>query len=203
MHATALESSYTNGTPTDVFAGNPFYPLSIPPVVCVYPLADGTDGTFQTLDAMAQCVRGEVSPDFSGWSDSWIQKTASAIVGNAPGDCYGKAKRILDFVKTSIQYLPHPINEQIVQDCRRTIEARSGDCVSMSVCIATLMASLGYMVRFVVQFPEDLTGYSHVYAEVRDETGVWIAMDGVATDKPLGWSQSLPSGGFETTYEIF
>jgi len=196
MTATAETADYPIQTAT-ARGHNPLF-AAVPPSITETPLPSGTAGTFATLEAMSQCVRGEVPPDFSGYDDPWVRQCAEQITFGSSNDL----QSVFGFVTEWIEYVPHPINAQVVQDCRRTIEIGSGDCVSMSVCVATLLASLGYQVRFVAQFPNDETQYSHVYTECFDR-GRWIAIDSVAKDRPLGWSQNLPDGGFETTWEIF
>lgn len=166
-------------------------------------LQPGAEGTFQTLDAMAACVRGECPPDFSGWQDEWVRRSAEDIVANVPGqDAVGEIAALFNFVKDSITYRQHPLNQQRVQDCRRTLEIGSGDCVSKSVCLATLLAALGYESRFVAQSP-DGNEYTHVYVEVQMDGVGWLALDPVAETQPMGWTQPLPDGGFETTWRIF
>lgn len=165
-------------------------------------LPEGPEGTFQSLDAMAACCRGEVPPDFSGWQDEFNRQVAERIVCHvASQDGRGEIDALFKFVRSHIAYRKHPINQQRVQDCRRTLELGSGDCVSKSVCLATLLMALGYDARFVAQCPGG-EEFSHVYVESRDEHGKWIALDPVAENQPMGWSQPLPDRGFETTWQV-
>ena len=96
---------------------------------------------------------------------------------------------------------------QVVKDCRRTLESGSGDCVSKSVCLATLLATCGIESRFVAQ-ATDGENYDHVYLQARLD-GQWVSLDPTADGKggrPLGdvgWAQVLPEGATETTYPIF
>lgn len=161
-------------------------------------------GTFQALDAMRLAVLGAMPPDFSGYADSFNKGVADAICNGAVGlDTRPDSAQIaalFDFVSHSLAYVPHPFNQQVVQDCRRTIEIGSGDCVSKSVCLATLLACQGIRSRFVVQ--NDGDEFFHVYVEALTPSG-WMALDPVATDEAQGWTQPLPDGGFQTTWEIF
>lgn len=167
------------------------------------PLRQGTGGTFQTLDAMARAVRGEISPDFSGYQDPY-NAAAAATIGQ---ESINAAVALLRYVRDSIQYLDHPFNMQVVQDCRRTLEIGSGDCVSKSVCLATLLACLGIESRFIAQ-ATDGQDYDHVYVEAYVD-GQWVALDPTADGKdgrPLGdvgWRNQLPQGGTETPFNIF
>ncbi len=175
------------------------------PAVSLVPLADGSAGTFQTLEAMAQAVRGEIPPDFSGYLDEFNIRAARDICawGSSPGhNTQRQIAALFNYCSRKIYYLEHPINQQVCQDARRTLELGTGDCVSLSVCLATLLACLGYHSRFVAQCL-DGEDFSHVYVEVLTPNSNWLALDPVARDKPMGWRQAKPDGGFETTWLIF
>ncbi len=166
-------------------------------------LLGGDAGTFQTLDVMAQSVRGEIPPDYSGYRDAYNAQAAGAIVrGNVIAPV-----ALLRYVRDQISYVDHPWNMQVVKDCRRTLESGSGDCVSKSVCLSTLLASCGITSRFVAQ-ATDGQNYDHVYVQARLD-GKWVSLDPTADGiegRPLGdvgWSQVLPDGGIETPYSIF
>lgn len=167
------------------------------------PLREGAEGTFQTLDAMAQAVRGEISPDFSGYQDPQNAQAAEAI---SRGSVSASAA-LLRFVRDSILYVDHPFNLQVVKDCRRTLESASGDCVSKSVCLSTLLAACGIDSRFVAQ-AMDGKNYDHVYVQALLD-GQWVSLDPTADGRDgrplgdMGWSQQLPEGGRETPYTIF
>src|SRR5262245_7139502 len=172
------------------------------PLIEYLPLAEGSEGTFQSLDAMKAAVLGQIPPDYSGYLDEWNRRAAEKICANAPGQIpHAQIAALFKYVTHAIKYVPHPPNEQHVQDCRRTLEIGSGDCVSKSVCLATLLACLGHVSRFVAQCL-DGDSYSHVYIECQIK-GSWLALDPVAEDKPMGWFQSVPDGGHETTWPIF
>lgn len=174
--------------------------------VQIEPLQEGSQGTFQTLGAMSRAVRGQIAPDFSGHSDAYNQQAAMLIVG---GPWKSKAPQALfNFTRDQIIYANHPWNMQVIQDCRRTLQAGSGDCVSKSVCLSTLLACWGIVSRFVAQCP-DGEGFNHVYIEYENLDGQWVALDPTGDGKDarpwfdVGDFQRLPDGGFETTYEIF
>lgn len=170
-------------------------------------LADGADGTYQSLALMAAAVRGECGPDYSGCTDPFNIRAAAVIVNAYKDATPDSLAALFYFCRDHITYVDHPFNTQQVQDCRRTLERRTGDCVSKSVCLATLLATQGIISRFVAQSP-DGKDYTHVYVEAwRDGEG-WIGLDPVANgtdNRPfgdVGWRQALPNG-FESTQEIF
>lgn len=170
---------------------------------------DGAEGTFQALDLMARAVRGECAPDFSGYDDPYNRHAARQIIAHAAprATTWDVMAALFRWCRDRVLYVDHPWNVQQVQDARRTIERRTGDCVSKSVCLATLLASQGIVSRFVAQCP-DGEDYSHVYVEAWMGWD-WIGLDPVASGtegRPLGevgWRQALPDGGFESTQEIF
>lgn|SRR5215813_676110 len=167
------------------------------------PLREGADGTFQTLAAMAQAVLGQIPPDFSGYQDSYNVTAAGVIAGGSAS----APAALLRYVRDQIAYVEHPINQQTVQDCRRTLELGSGDCVSKSVCLSTLLACLGIVSRFVAQ-ASDGQNFDHVYVQAH-LNGAWVSLDPVADGQAgrpfgdVGWSRSLPEGGIETPFNIF
>lgn len=175
--------------------------------VQTWPLADGANGTFQALALMASAVRGECGPDYSGFQDIYNFRAATEIIRGYRGSANDPLAALFYFCRDHITYIDHPLNTQQVQDCRRTLERRTGDCVSKSVCLSTLLASQGIHSRFVAQCP-DGQDYTHVYVEAWDGER-WIGLDPVASgtdNRPLGdvgWRQMLPDGGFESTQEIF
>jgi hypothetical protein len=182
------------------------------PVVTYSPLAEGVEGTFQTLDAMRGAVMGDIPPQFSGYQDQFNLRAAQTICESSlppagTGDDRSQIAALFAFCRDQINYLDHPWNMQVVKDCKRTLESREGDCVSKSVCLATLLASLGHASRFVAQAPSN-NDYDHVYVEVWTD-GQWLALDPTADGqegRPLadvGWRQALPAGGIETPYTIF
>lgn len=167
------------------------------------PLRPGLDGTLQTLSVMAQAVRGEISPDHSGWSSPDNQQVAASIVRGSDNE----AAALLRFIRDQIHYVEHPWDMQVVQDCRRTLESRAGDCVSKSVCLATLLGARGIVSRFVAQAPDGVN-HDHVYVEALIN-GQWVPLDPTAdglNGRPLGdvgWRHVLPEGGIETPYPVF
>ena len=170
------------------------------------PLSRGVAGTRETLAQMARAVRGEVGPDFSGYQDEAVRRVALAITSTVKGhDSRGEINALFRFTRDKIKYVRDPVNLERVQDAMRTLQIGSGDCDDKAVFLSTLLASLGYASRFVVQ-SQDAIDFDHVYLEVLDEGGEWIPLDptadcqgGVPCGFP-GWRQSAP---VEWVYEIF
>jgi transglutaminase-like putative cysteine protease len=169
----------------------------------VEPLADGIDGTFQTLAAMRSAVLGQIPPDYSGYQDPYNAQAAASIARGSASD----VAALLRYVRDSILYVDHPWNMQVVKDCKRTLESKTGDCVSKSVCLATLLAARGISSQFVAQAPNG-EDHDHVYVQAF-VNGQWLSLDPTADGRDgrpfgeIGWSQKLPDGGIETPYSIF
>lgn len=170
------------------------------------PLPDGDDATYITLEKMRDAVWGLIPPDYSGVNDPFNIRAANSICASgrsSPGhDARRQIAALFSWVCQNITYEPHPINQQTLQDARRTLELRKGDCVSLSVLLATLLGCLGYRSQFVAQWLDGEEA-SHVYIEAFLPSGEVIALDAVACDKPMGWRQPKLDGGFEYTQEIF
>jgi transglutaminase-like putative cysteine protease len=181
-------------------------PLSLPapavsPSIEYRALLDGDAGTFQTLDAMKDAVLGRIGPDYSGFNDPFNIRAARSICAGATGET-AQIMSLFNWVIANITYEPHPINQQTLQDARRTLELKKADCVSLSVLLATLALCLGLRPRFVAQWVDGESA-SHVYVEVLMPDGDWLALDAVAKDQPIGWRQQTLDGGFECAWEIF
>lgn len=171
------------------------------------PLEDGTAGTKQTLRAMRDAVLVGLPPEYKGYKDPTITKAARSIAAGSVGQII---VGLYFFARDQIHYIDHPWNLQVVQDATRTMQKRTGDCVSKSVLLATLLASSGIQSRFVAQAstPE---GFDHVYveAEIGQQEKQYIALDPTADGRDgrplgdIGWTQTLSDGGFEYAFEIF
>lgn len=195
---------------TDYIASDANLPMSAPvyagtflssePSITTHNLQPGYGGIFQALAGMAQTVRGEIPPDFCGYQSKHVQSQARMLAAGY-NSRQAKIEAIFNFVRDDIAYQLHPSNVQTIQDCQRTLEIGSGDCVSKSVCLASLLASIGIDCWFVVQAP-DGSEYSHVYVECVGDDRNLIGLDPIANE-PMGWRQPLPDMGFETTWTIF
>jgi transglutaminase-like putative cysteine protease len=158
----------------------------------------------QSLGAMRDAVLGQIPPDYSGYQDPYNQQAVKRILGTRFGSVVNP---LFAYVRDSILYVDHPWNMQVVKDCRRTLESRQGDCVSKSVCLATLLAARGIVSRFVAQAPDGVN-HDHVYVQAL-VNNQWLALDPTADGRDgrpfgdVGWRQVLPIGGIETPYPIF
>lgn len=170
-------------------------------------LPPSTAGTWRTLELMAQAVRGERAPDYSGWRDERIRRKAVDVTqGMAGHDFDGEVAALFAFARDRIRYRRDPVDTERIQDAARTLELETGDCDDKVILLATLLASLGWLSRFVIQ-SQDGAEFDHVYLEVLDErTGQWRALDPTADGQaglPLaevGWRNPAQ---YEERYSIF
>jgi transglutaminase-like putative cysteine protease len=175
------------------------------PQVTYKDLSDGTAGTLQSLAAMRQAVLNGLPPEYIGYQDPSIRRHALAIGSATQEQPYVALYR---FVRDRIGYVDHPWSMQVVQDATRTLQYQTGDCVSKSVLLAALLASIGYTSRFVVA-AETPEGFNHVYVEMEQPDGSCLALDPTADGRDgrprgdIGWSPTLEDGGFLMSYDIF
>lgn len=168
-------------------------------------LPDGIPGTIRTLAAMAAAVRGDVRPDHCGYRSEVVRRAAIRICMGIQGhDSQGELGALFDFVRDQIRYRADPWDTERVQDPCQTLLLASGDCDDKCVLLAALVASLGYLPRFVVQ-SQDGQFFDHVYVEV-ERSGQWIALDPTADGQSglelasVGWRNPT---GCEWIYQIF
>src|SRR5215475_2175834 len=200
----------TQGATKTAASGVQYANSSLPPapVAISYPteyraLPAGDDATFDTLSAMRDAVLIGLAPEYSCYQDEFNIRAAHAITSGATQHArMDVIAALFDFAAHQIQYVAHPLNEQTLQDAKRTMRKGEGDCVSLSVLLATLLAAVGIRSRFVAQWVDGREA-SHVYVEAELEDGTWIALDAVASGEPMGYRQPLQTGGFEVSQEIF
>lgn len=178
-----------------------------------YVMLPAEQGTYQALRLMASCVRGECGPDFSGYQDGFNTRAANQIVSSLGAKTQDALiAALFQFVRDHIRYVDHPAFMQVVQDCKRTLQLKSGDCVSKSVCLATLLACLGIESKFVAQHPSAQQAFNHVYVEIDGGAGGGaITLDSIADGKDgrpffnVGDRQKLPDSedSFELSWSIF
>jgi hypothetical protein len=168
-------------------------------------LPDGIPGTIRTLAAMAAAVRGDVGPDYCGYRAEVVRRAAIRICMGIWGhDSQGELGALFEFVRDQVRYRADPWDTERVQDPCQTLLLASGDCDDKCVLLAALVASLGYLPRFVVQ-SQDRQFFDHVYLEV-ERSGQWVALDPTADGQSglelasVGWRNPT---GCEWIHQIF
>lgn len=153
------------------------------------PLADGEQGNWQTLAAMAEIVNEDRSkPDLRNF-------VLRDVIGRVPGhDMLGEIEAIYRFCRDRITYRRDPFDIERVADIWSTMYGLApeqgepeGDCGIKSTFFCSAAAILGYRPAFVIakQF-EDMAAYNHIYAAVMTDDG-WRYYDPTPEDAESGW----------------
>lgn len=174
--------------------------------VTIEVLPTGDEGTWRTLAYMRQAVRGKLAPDFNGYQSELVRGWAVKAVSGMPSGFDGEVAALFRAVRDGIRYRRDPVNTERVQDALITLQTGAGDCDDKVTLLATALAALGWVSRFVVQRQ---TGgdFDHVYLEVLNErANEWVALDPTGdgqSGRPLaevGWRNPAKD---ESRYEIF
>jgi hypothetical protein len=150
------------------------------------PLAEGQQGTEQTLQAMSDLVRNQrTQPDLQRFVEREI------VAGVAGHDFENEIDRIFRFCQSRITYRRDPFGVERVADIWSTLYALGpepvGDCGIKSCFFAACAALQGFKPFFVVIRQDPASqAFDHVYA------GVWMNdtrhfFDPTPEDKPAGW----------------
>ena len=142
-------------------------------------VADGPEGTKQTLKVMVDLARAAKR------DPGVIQLARSLVAGLPQYDRTGEVKALHAFVRDAIRYTNDPIDVELVQTPRATLEMRTGDCDDKATLLAALLASIGRQSRFVAIALGHAPNYQHVLVEVQNGRG-WMPLETIK-DVPAGW----------------
>ncbi len=140
-------------------------------------IPSGDPGVDVTLREMRSIVRRwAMHPDIRALA---IQVTD----GCGERDIVCWCKRLQEFVRRHIRYVPDVAEVETLQTPDVTLEQRVGDCDDQCILLASLLRSIGVSVRFVAI---DTTGdgFSHVLCEVMIG-GYWRSCE-TTENWPLG-----------------
>jgi len=154
------------------------------------PLPAGFDGVRQTVRAMSALVRMHERTPFL--------RQLLLAAHSRRADLPQTLINVLDWVVQNVEYQRDPPDVELVQSPRVTMARRAGDCDDLSVLIASMLATLGYRVRFVVGRVKGRKSYHHVWPEVRTPAGAWVAMDATLPHTRPG----LVAPNLEQTYNF-
>ena len=150
----------------------------------VIPLANGYSGVQQTLRMMRQLVN-------QGKTNTQIRQAATNTVFLTPEkDEYSEAEALFNYVRDSIRYVKDVNDIETLSTPMMTLEGRIGDCDDQTVLLASLLESIGYPTRFVIEGYTTPGEYEHVYMQAL-EFGQFISMD-PTEQKYMGWSPPNP-----------
>lgn len=120
-------------------------------------------------------------------TDAGLRQAALARVFMVPAqDNLAEVEALFSAVRDGIRYTQDVYAVETLATPDRVLELQIGDCDDMVTLLATLLESIGYATRFVVDaylHPEVL---EHVYLEVLLD-GQWVALD-PTEPVAVGWS---------------
>lgn len=154
--------------------------------LCAMP--EGVAGIRYTLNAMSKLTRQfKTDPD--------IIELARNIVRAVPEKNYfQEASAIQQWVRDNIRYVRDVADVETLATPIETLRQRSGDCDDKSLLAGSLLAAIGFPVRYVAWAFDAPDLFEHVYAEInmgRHRSGHWL---GVETTEPvaIGWKPDSP-----------
>lgn len=154
--------------------------------LCAMP--EGVAGIRYTLNAMSKMTRAfKTDPD--------IIELARSIVRAVPEKNYfQEASAIQTWVRDHIRYVRDVDGVETLATPLETLRQGAGDCDDKALLAGSLLAAIGFPVRYVAWAFESPDLFEHVYLEInmgRHRSGHWL---GVETTEPvaIGWKPDSP-----------
>lgn len=148
------------------------------------PMADGEAGIFETLALMRQMVN-----DYK--TQPTMRQAALNVTFMTPAqNDIAEVEALFAFVRDYIRYTKDVYGIETLATPDKTLEMRVGDCDDMTVLLATLLESIGYPTRFVIEGYQDSSLWEHVYLEVC-LYGDWVPLDPTEMVS-MGWQPPDP-----------
>lgn len=150
--------------------------LTAPPAAAqTIPISEGDAGTFETVQQMCRLIN-------EGSKDPEVNRLAIRIVRSAnvsEFDFAGERRAIFSWFRKNIRFLRDVEGKEVLRSARETLAAGMGDCDCQTIAQLALLKSIGQRTRIVTVAtqPQAPDQFSHVFPEVRDERGRWIASD--------------------------
>jgi hypothetical protein len=152
----------------------------------ILPLADGDEGTKQTLEHMADLSRqGARHPD--------IIRLSRYIVSSCPThDTLCEAASILAWIQQNIRWTPDIGDAETIMAPWRTIEIGAGDCDDLSILAASLSMSIALPARFkaIGASAKNKEDFTHVYVQHKVDDQ-WLASDPSVDWAKIGWESPV------------
>jgi len=116
----------------------------------------------------------------------FIRKMRNMVAGVNPRDPIALANRIFWWVKQNIRFVHDPTYFELIQSPLVTIEEKAGDCDDFSILILSGNYVVGNDARLAT-IGRTKKMLDHVFVEVEDKQGKWIAYDAVVPCSKPGW----------------
>lgn len=142
-------------------------------------MSDGEAGIFETLSIMRRMVN-----DYK--TQPAMRQAALNVTFMTPAqDDASEVEALYSFVRDHIRYTKDVYGIETLATPDKTLQMRVGDCDDMTVLLATLLESIGYPTRFVIEGYTEGNGWEHVYLETC-LYGQWVALD-PTEQVAMGW----------------
>ncbi|NDG04025.1 MAG: transglutaminase domain-containing protein [Alphaproteobacteria bacterium] len=147
-------------------------------------ISDGEAGIFDTLTLMRRMVN-----DYK--TDPGIRQAALNVTFMTPAqDDASEVEALYCFVRDYIRYTKDVYGVETLATPDKTMAMRVGDCDDQTVLLASLLESIGYPTRFVIEGYSDGGTWEHVYLETC-LNGQWVALD-PTEQVAMGWQPPEP-----------
>jgi hypothetical protein len=167
-----------------VIGANPQRRFSTPGLGYRAPLADGDQGTAQTIAMMRRLVDDALN------DSTFVRQAMEIVRTTAPFDDMGEAKAIYDWVRGHIRYTKDPTTKEKLYPPQELLKTRAGDCDDTSMLIAALLMAVGYPARWVTiaASPDSPQEFTHIFAEaeIPPGSGNWLSLDTARIDAQFG-----------------
>jgi transglutaminase-like putative cysteine protease len=148
------------------------------------PMSDGATGIFETLGLMRQMVN-----DYK--TQPQLRQAALNVTFMTPAqNDVAEVEALYNFVRDYIRYTKDVYGIETLTTPDKTLQMRVGDCDDMTVLLATLLESIGYPTKFVIEGYSDDSTWEHVYLETCVQ-GQWVALD-PTEQVAMGWQPPDP-----------
>lgn len=142
--------------------------------------------TVRTLAAMRRFVLKDMS-------DLELRAFVIDRLKNLRGHDFSREiETLFKIARDEIRYLRDPLKVELVQDAKRTLAFKAGDCDDKTTLLATLLGIAGHLTRFVViGYTPFVNRFDHVFLEVYDkQQEQWISLDATNEAANVGWNFS-------------
>jgi len=93
----------------------------------------------EMLEGTIRKILEMIQPD-----DSMVRELAVKLARRFPAGDFKQARRVYEFVRDEIHYVPDPLSMEEVQSCETTLKLLSGDCDDKAVLLASLLGAISF-----------------------------------------------------------
>lgn len=153
------------------------------------PLANGDQGTAQTISVMRRLAEGALR------DSNFVRKVSDIVRPVAAFDDVGEVKQIYDWVRRNIRFTKDPVTVEKLYPPQELLKIRSGDCDDLALLTAAMAMTIGYPARWITisTNAESPNEFTHIWTEVEAPpgSGNWVAMDTARLDSNFGLEPAM------------